>query len=293
MGNQMFQYAAARQLAILNDAQVVLDVSAFLTYKLHRFSLQHFACGAPEAAAWEIRRLVKPTAMRTRLERLMVWRRPVINPFPADVQIIREKGFEFDQELLQQRGSIYLDGYWQSPDYFSAIADRIRDDFQITTPPSPANQEMAHQITSINSISLHVRRGDYTSNAKTQSIHGTCSKSYYDSAIQFVCQKVPSPRFFIFSDEIEWARQNLNTPGESVFVDLNDAAHNYEDLRLMSLCKHHIIANSTFSWWGAWLGDSAGITVAPSRWMSDTAKGPDANCILPAHWVQLSPGGEA
>ncbi len=294
LGNQMFQYAAGRHLALLNEAELLLDVSEFKTYKLREFSLQHFHLKGRICEKWEMQYFKRPAALRTRLERMLcVWRSPSAlsqtPPSASLVQRVREAGFAYDATLLEKRGSFYLDGYWQSPRYFSAIEKEIRADFQISTPPSAANEAMAAKILASNSASLHVRRGDYQHNANTKSIHGACSPGYYNKAARTLSSKESDVVFFVFSDEIEWARSNLHFPGEKEFVDLNDSAHNYEDLRLMSLCNHHIIANSTFSWWGAWLGSPDGVTVAPSRWMNDASRGPSSQELLPAHWIQISP----
>ncbi len=294
LGNQMFQYAAARHLALLNEAELLLDVSEFTTYKLREFCLQHFSLQARICEKWETRHFKRPDKLRTRLERMLYfWRKPspLSSPSPSasPIQWVRETGFAFDPALLEKKGSFYLDGYWQSPNYFLAIEQLIRSDFHITTPPDAANQAMAAQVSSANSVSLHVRRGDYHNNANTRNIHGVCSLSYYSDAARIISSKETEVLFFVFSDEIEWARANLNFPGNKVFVDLNDSAHNYEDLRLMSLCKHHIIANSTFSWWGAWMGRPDGLTLAPSRWMNDPSRGPSCQDLLPAHWIQISP----
>ena len=293
LGNQMFQYAAGKRMALLNGAALVLDTSAFRSYKLHRFSLQHFELEAPEARDWEMRRIRGEGGLRSLLARLGDWRGPVIQTPLSSLQKVVESGFEYDEKVLGMRGSLYLDGYWQSPRYFEPIAEEIRKDFRVKTEPGPGNKEMAERILSTNAVSLHVRRGDYTANAKTQSIHGGCSTAYYEAAVRRVCELEGDVCFFVFSDEIEWARQHLNLPGKPVFVDLNSALNNYDDLRLMSLCRHHIIANSSFSWWGAWLGRPDGITIAPSRWMNDSAKGPSAEGILPPPWIKISPEGVA
>ncbi|MBK8038267.1 MAG: alpha-1,2-fucosyltransferase [Verrucomicrobiaceae bacterium] len=290
MGNQMFQYAAARQLALLNDASVVLDLTGFETYKLHRFSLQHFALNAPVAQKWEVR---AAEGKHSVLSKLAFWRKLTAGMPDAGTtfQKVQQQGLGYDASLLEKRGHLHLDGYWQSPRYFDGISGLIREAFQIVTPPSAENAEMARRIADCHSVSLHVRRADYVNNPKTLGVHGACSAAYYDAAVAVISERVSDLRFFIFSDDIPWARENLAFPGEKVFVDFNDASRNYEDLRLMSLCQHHITANSTFSWWGAWLGKPEGITLTPARWFNDESKGPPVDDLVPTGWIRI--GGVA
>lgn len=210
LGNQMFQYAAGRHLALLNEAELLLDVSEFKTYKLREFSLQHFHLKGRICEKWEMQYFKRPAALRTRLERMLcVWRSPSAlsqtPPSASLVQRVREAGFAYDATLLEKRGSFYLDGYWQSPRYFSAIEKEIRADFQISTPPSAANEAMAAKILASNSASLHVRRGDYQHNANTKSIHGACSPGYYNKAARTLSSKESDVVFFVFSDcQTEW-----------------------------------------------------------------------------------------
>ena len=135
-------------------------------------------------------------------------------------------------------------------------------------------------------MSLHVRRGDYASDPNASAVHGLCSLDYYAAAVAHIGRFVPRPRYFVFSDDPTWASEHLKLPGDTVIVEHNDGATSYEDLRLMSRCRHHVIANSSFSWWGAWLNPRADkIVVAPSRWLAETTRAcPD---ICPTSWVRL------
>ena len=290
MGNQMFQYATARHLAQLNEAALLLDLTGFETYKLHDFSLQHFALTAPIVPKWEIKSALGNSAA---LAALAFWRSPTLGMPVRGTKFhpVVQQGLGYDAALLANRGCLHLDGYWQSPRYFDAIQEQIRADFHITTPPTSPNQEMAHRIADSHSVSLHVRRADYVNNPKTLGIHGTCSAAYYAAAVDAITAQAADLRFFIFSDDIPWARENLTFQGDKVFVDFNNASRNYEDLRLMSLCRHHITANSTFSWWGAWLGNPGGITLTPARWFSEEAKGPPVTDLVPPGWTRV--GGVA
>ena len=148
------------------------------------------------------------------------------------------------------------------------------------------NAELASEIQATVSVGVHIRRGDYVANPIANQFHGVCSLEYYLAAIAKLKEEIGAPRFFVFSDDIGWARQNLRLPDPTTFVDHNGEAHDYEDLRLMSLCKHHIIANSSFSWWGAWLSNNPDkIVIAPERWFRDPSM--DPRDLVPEGWHRL------
>lgn len=180
----------------------------------------------------------------------------------------------------------YLQGYWQSERYFLKHKGTIRSDFTFRQPPSGQNAELSRTILNSVAVSIHVRRGDYVSNAKTFAKHGTCTPEYYFKAIEIVRQRVPEARFFAFSDDPQWVAEVLapRYPG-LVLVDHNQAEDSYNDMRLMSLCWHHIIANSSFSWWGGWLNPDPGkIVIAPRNWF---ANGKDSTDLIPETYIRL------
>lgn len=135
-------------------------------------------------------------------------------------------------------------------------------------------------------MSLHVRRGDYVSDARTHATLGVCSLDYYRAAVRYIADHVEAPEFFVFSDDIAWAQANLELGHPCHYVDHNRGAESYNDMRLMSLCRHHIIANSSFSWWGAWLNPRADkVVVAPARWFAGGNRVVDD--LFPPGWVRL------
>lgn len=201
-------------------------------------------------------------------------------------ETIEEHTLAFNNISLPDR-SVYLDGYWQSERYFSDVSETIRQDLRIITPPSLENARHLEEIASVPSISLHVRRGDYLT-PKHQAYHGTCTMEYYARALDVVTSRMKvEPIVYVFSDEPDWARDNLLVPFEKRIMGHNSSANSYEDMRLMSACRHHIIANSTFSWWGAWLNLSPDkIVVAPQRWFADpNIDNPD---LIPERWHRVS-----
>lgn len=277
LGNQMFQYAAGRALALRQGSELRVDRRSFVEYKVHAYGLDCFAAQVQDAPA-----AMLPQVADGRIRRILRSLAP-----GGRLPVVRERAFTFQPELLQQRGPAYLDGYWQSEKYFGDFADAIRKDFTVSRAPSPANAAWLARIRGSQSVSIHVRRGDYVTNAEANKFHGTCGIDYYERAVRALCARLDgSPEFFVFSDDPDWVRAHLDL-GAHVhhYVTDNDAATNYEDLRLMSACRHHIIANSTFSWWGAWLNPSQGkIVIAPQRWFR--AGDMDDRDLIPAHWVR-------
>jgi len=283
LGNQMFQFAAARSLALKRGTTLSLDISGFAGYGLHQgFELKRiFDCAAEIATAKDVRNILGwqySTFVRRVLShpRFAMFRR---NGF------VVEPHFQYWQELSNVVPECYLVGYWQSEKYFADVAEQIRLDFTFQIPMNVLNATLAQKISSVNAVSLHVRRGDYVNNPKTTATHGLCSLDYYSDAIQHISQHVPQPYFFVFSDDIAWAKDNLPIEFPHQYVEHNHAGESYNDMRLMSLCRHHIIANSSFSWWGAWLNQSTDkIVVAPRRWFASETSTQD---LIPRDWQRI------
>jgi len=198
---------------------------------------------------------------------------------------VEEPYFNFSPQMLSLPDNTYVSGYWQSEKYFHEMAATIRSDFSFHQRLSDQNAALAEKIGRLASVSLHVRRNDYANVAQINSTHGLCSLAYYQSAIQYIADRVDSPHLFIFSDDVDWVKNNLKVDFPHEYVDHNYGAESYNDMRLMSLCRHHIIANSSFSWWGAWLNPSKDkIVVAPKHWFANKSNTQD---LLPQDWVRL------
>ena len=270
LGNQMFQYAAARGLAARLHAPLVLDERG----ALHRGEgVLTRVFDLPVVAPARL-----PPARHVAPFRYALWRLILSDP-----KFRREKGLGYNAAIEGWPDESYLHGYWQSEKYFSHIANDIRREFRFRVPPSPRNVEMADQINECTAISLHVRRGDYL----TFDAHAVCGQDYYNHALTKIVESLPTdPTVFVFSDDPEWAKANLPLPFEKVVVDFNGSDADYEDMRLMSLCNHNVIANSSFSWWAAWLNINPQKCVAgPSNWFADPKlNNPD---ILPGGWHQI------
>jgi len=279
LGNQMFQYAAAKALAAKYDTTLLLDISSFESYTLHQgFELNRIFRGDFDLAqnadtqkmlGWQSFKSVKSYLHRPSLS----WLRKK--------SLAVEPCFEYWEGFEQLSADTYLSGYWQSERYFISAEDIIRDDFRFSTPLSDENLELADKIKHSESVSLHVRRGDYINN----SVYASCSLDYYQSAINHLSMQFDSPNFFIFSDDIDWVKENINLKHPHVYIDNNQGDQSYNDMRLMSLCRHNIIANSSFSWWGAWLNaNDAKTVIAPKKWFNTDLNSKD---LIPASWIRL------
>jgi hypothetical protein len=285
IGNQMFQYAAGRALSLERKQPLRLDVSGFAGNGPHQgFELQRvFDCPVEIATQAEMRNILGWQSP-ARIRRVLA--RPSLAGFCRDGFIV-EPHFHYWPEIKNVSSASYLHGYWQSEKYFRQIASVILADFTFKIPFTSRNAELADHIKQVDAVSLHVRRGDYVRNEKTNARHGLCSLQYYQAAIQNISEKVEQSHFFIFSDDIAWAKDNLSMDLPCQYVDLNRGAESYNDMHLMSVCRHHIIANSSFSWWAAWLNpDQEKIVVAPKKWFADEKK-LNIKDLFPQGWVTL------
>ncbi|MES2363878.1 MAG: alpha-1,2-fucosyltransferase [Pseudomonadota bacterium] len=281
LGNQMFQYAAGRSLALANGCELKFDTSAFERYLIHSgYALETFNVAAGIASSAEVRKL---TGSIHKIPRMILHKLGM-----QGERYFREKGFDFDPSLLERRAPVYIEGYWQSYKYFEKFADQIRSELTPGQPPQGRNLQLAQNIARENSVSVHVRRGDYVSNPVASSVHGFVGLAYYELALDRISREIDSPHFFVFSDDLPWARENLKFPGGVTFVDHNTGLAAYEDMRLMSLCKHHVMANSSFSWWAAWLGWAPGKKVFyPANWFS--SKLHNVSSLNPPAWIRIGP----
>lgn len=273
MGNQMFQYALGRHLSLIHKWPLKLDLSYYTEaagdpkkgiriYGLDHFNIQAGIASAEDTLSFQI--FLKKNILSKILRHLSglgeYYKRSFIFEPPKNY-------FKFDPHLLTEplKSEVYLDGFWQTEKYFSAIENIIRQDFTFKDAPGAVNQAMLAHIDIAESVCLHIRHGDNAT--KIAAKHGVLPFGYYQQAISELTKTISSPHFYIFSDDPEWARENLRLEYPATFVSHNGDEKNYEDLRLMTRCKHHIIGNSTFSWWGAWLGKKPGqIVYAPKRY---------------------------
>ncbi len=282
LGNQLFQYAAGRALSLRHGTDLILDLSALRTnvtgVTSRRFELSSFKLN--ESVIKSVEPLIPswvrhfPTFSR------------VISPW----HIYLEKHLGFNLHFSALSDNTFLFGYWQSFHYLSTVADHLINDLTPVVSLSSASNAIAQQIDSSLSVAIHVRRGDYVSLESAANFHGALSSAYYMNAMQEVSHAVHCARYFVFSDDPDWCRANLFLDENAVFVTHNVGEDSWQDLILMSRCQHHIIANSSFSWWAAWIADKrcatnvSRLVVAPARWFAGK---PDLSLSdrFPPHWL--------
>ncbi len=271
LGNQMFQYACGRALSEKNKSTLFLDLT-FLLYNpsssnhtLRNYELNVFNIQERFTLLSRLNKKIPNSNFFYKLNSKL----DGVKKRLGLIKKINDKEMGFDKEIFKIKGNICLDGYWQSEKYFKDIEEIIREEFSFRDKPSKLNREVIEKIKKTNSVSVHVRRGDYAKNPKTLQTHGLLDIEYYQNAINLIKSQIKKTEFFVFSDDIEWVKKNLKI-GKSVnYISHNGLDKGYEDLRLMSSCKNHIIANSSFSWWGAWLSENPHkIVIAPEQWFS-------------------------
>jgi hypothetical protein len=272
LGNQMFQYAAALGLAARHGTDVAID-SRLAERRNEGVLTRVFDLDL--ASPRKLPPLKQDSALGYGL-----WRYAGLAP-----RFRRERGLGYNGDIERWKNGTYLHGYWQSERYFAHVADQVRAAFTFPAFSNSQNADMAAQIGGGPSIALHVRRGDYL----TVAAHVLCDQPYYDAALAQITQHIGNnATVYVFSDDPDWAKENLPLPLPKVVVDFNGPETDFEDLRLMSLCDHNIIANSSFSWWSAWLNTNHTKQVAaPAAWFGDAKlQNPD---ILPDGWLKIVP----
>ncbi len=276
-GNQLFQYALGRHLALKNHDTLLLDSDGLAraneTGDIYRpLALDAFNIEKKFATPEQIKKYKYPFGFISK-----AWRY-------IRLHLLKKTNVAFDEKVLAYQGNMYLDGYWQSPKYFDAIRDVLLKEFTLKNPLSAAAAVFAEQIQQSTAVSLHVRRGDYVKNPRVLKEFGVCSIQYYEAAISHIEKQVSNPTFFVFSDDIAWVQEHLPVGSQAIFVH-GDNIKDYEELTLMSMCKHNIIANSSFSWWGAWLNNHPNkIVIAPTPWFETTEYD---IALIPPTWTQL------
>ena len=290
LGNQMFQYAIGRALSARSGGRLILD----LTFLLDRASREGLTFRDYELGAFagiqpkftRLSRLAlkvhgatiyfRLSQILTHVKKLLGWQ-----------HYVRESSYEYLPEILKLRGSIYLDGYWQSPKYFADMEAWMRRELALQPPDEKAAHSLGEEIDESESVAVHIRRGDFVSVPSAMRTHGFIGLAYYHEAMNLIACKTEQPTFYFFSDDIEWCMENVVTAHRHVFVGRRFGNRkSVTDLWLMSRCRHFIISNSTFSWWAAWLSErEEKIVVAPRVWAREEDKAPKD--LIPSSWLRL------
>lgn len=308
LGNQLFQYAAARRISYKNNAKLVLDKwNGFKNDPYERvYSLDNFNIKEYQISEKSVNKYLQKGVTYRKILRYLnrknlltgIINKLYLKQIAIGIPYIVERTLGFDKDIfnLKLRKTCYIDGYWASEKYFHDIKDIIYDDLKIIKPISDKNLFYSKLILSSNSISLHIRRlHHYSASGKKVDnsnvpLFSPAPLEYYRNAIKYLSNIVNAPHFFIFSDDIVWAKREFKFPVRMTYIEHDSESKDYEELWLMSQCKHNIIANSTFSWWGAWLNrNHKKVVIAPKMWFSDPTKNSEVKFedLYPKEWIIL------
>jgi hypothetical protein len=285
LGNQMFQYAAARSLAKDRGCSFKLDLSICYenkdkdwVYTFNRLNIIEDAASEQEISLLKNKNAKSPRKLIHRIIRNLTIKK---------IKHFKEVDcFAFDKMLYKTNLPIYIQGGFVSLKYFDKYRDIFLKEFLPKNDISGKNKEFAEHISSCNSVSVHIRRGDYVFDETANKKNGLLALDYYERAIDIIKSKIDDPVFFVFSNDKEWAAGNFKFDGQIAFVNHNNDEFGYEDVRLMSLCKSNIIANSTFSWWGAYLNlNPEKIVIAPQNWLAYKKTNPEE--FIPKDWLVI------
>jgi hypothetical protein len=283
LGNQLFQYAMARAYALRWGVRLKLDLRHFRDPRNRKFQLDLFNVRYEQFTGSDRIRLALNNSPKL----------GALHDVASTLgqrglyKIVKEPQSGFDASALTVRGRrIYFTGFWQCERYFSDAAETIREELKFKQEASGENAAMIERIKSVDAVALHVRRGDYLSVPAFGALIGSAGERYYRAAVELVRQRVRNPHFFVFSDDPQWAIDHLASVEPKTVVSHNAGVQDHEDLRLMNACRHFIIANSSFSWWGAWLAsDAEKMVIAPGLWFSDGRH--SGRDIVPDGWTKL------
>jgi hypothetical protein len=293
LGNQLFQYAFGKSIAKESDKEVAYDLSWFdsgAEYDHDHLYLDYFQTDYEVADESDVNSIFPLGGRGRQLAKRLYKKSPLavqtvfnyyrdIDQDQTDIFNTGPFKFRYSPKVYQTGNIAYFDGYWQANQYVDSVAERLGEELTFQEPSTDEDRRILSQITQSDSVSIHLRRGDYTANNMTLSL------DYYTEAIEKIQSQIEKPSFYIFSDDVEWVENELEIDRDTTYVNHNNAETCYEDLRLMSECDHNIIANSTFSWWGAWLNQNEDKTViAPQIWLGRQTGEVD---ILPRSWETI------
>ena len=278
IGNQMFQYALKLKLDSLSNEPCNIDIRFYQSENIHNgyeldkvFGINATQYEGPLRAFADQLKLLYKIFFRIGVRSLKT------------AHHVTEIRTCYRSDVFMTEKNCYIDGYWQSQEYFQGVEDVVRKAFQFPEFTEQENLKLEQIINTKQSVSLHVRRGDYLGVSRFVSLGKT---NYYQSAIEYIKSVIEKPLFVVLSDDIEWSKENLDLPVDSIFVTWNQGNKSYRDMQIMSICKHNIIANSSFSWWGAWLNNNPEkLVIAPSRFFNGNIE--DDSHIIPEGWKTI------
>ncbi|QWD89167.1 alpha-1,2-fucosyltransferase [Polynucleobacter sp. MWH-CaK5] len=277
LGNQLFQYAAGYALAKKNNVELKIDLSSYSENRSRLPEILKLSISAKIADIDEVRRYRNPYGIISKVKRFI------------SQKIYKKYYVDWEPSVLNKSGNIYLDGYFQSDLYFSHCTQDLVREFQISQQRLDNISDTISLIHGLpNCVSIHVRRGDYVTDHRTKFLHDICGNSYFGEAVAKIESILESCNFLVFSDDIDWVMKNMDLPQSTHYISGRtrydgNVLDSVDELYLMSICKHHIISNSTFSWWGAYLNSSAEKRVIyPSLWNRSSSF--KHRYIIPTTW---------
>lgn len=284
LANQMIIYAAARALAEHKNTELKLDLGTLQKDKLRKYQLHHLNISAGLASLDDIAKIRRSSKIKL-IEKTKKKIRKKLNlnvPY-----IYHEPSCSYDEHFWSLPDDVYIGGNFISTKYFDSIKSILIKEFAVKSALSRATEEMCETMKNCESVSIHVRRGDFASNPHTNEFHGLIDVDYYSRAMRHIESRITNPSYFLFSDDVGWARENVVSVQPITFVDHVGQEDAYEDMYLMKNCKHNILANSGFGYWGAWLNENKHkIVVAPKKWFANN----EINSLfdlIPIEWIRL------
>jgi len=288
LGNQMFQYASAKSLALKHNVELKLDPN-FQNDKLRDYKLQYFNINEHIATKDEILDLTISFKKHNRFQHKVLRKLQLLKPYYKR-RVYKHKMWVNDLGILKASNNVYLDGYWGRENFFKDIRNELLDILEIKNDfINDDFLKLNYEISNKNSVSVHLRRGDYAKDPKTLKFFGLMPVEYYQKSIDYMNKKYENNVFYVFSDDINYVKQNFNFNSDVKYIE-NKNLQDYHELKLMSFCKHNIIANSTFSWWAAWLNENSDkIVIAPKKWYNDKIAQEyyEKYSFVPENWIKI------
>lgn len=274
LGNQLFQYAAGLSLALKHQTTLKVSIQFKNNDTSRNLGLSHFNTNIIEANQEEINQLYSSSTLNRSLQALLP---------PPFKHYFREKHFAYQSGFNKLGPNVYLKGYWQSELYFSSIADQVKATFTLKPEYYSSVLSLIEEIKTSESVSIHIRKGDYLLHPYSE-YYASLESAYYITAIAALQEQHPQLKLFVFTDDPNWVKENLHLASPYRLISGIETSSMYEDFQAMLSCKYHIIANSSFSWWTAWLSAREGKKViAPKQWFKN---GPtDTQDLVPKSWL--------
>lgn len=287
MGNQMFQYALGRVLAIKNNTELIFNTEGY-DDKSKRLFKSNFAHRSYDLGVFNIKGRVAKSHEIPFFYKLYFKGKLMVVIDAVRRRILRHKGHElyfkkFNPQFLEFGNNTYLDGFFQSYKYFLGYENIIKKDFTLKNELPENIRNLKAEILNINSLCVFVRRQDFVGHA----YHEVVDREYYDKSVEYLSSKLKIDKIYVFSDDIEWCKNNLKFDTDTMFVSDEYAGTGWSGhMMLMSCCKYFIIPNSTFAWWGAWLSEREGkLVLFPHKWARDNSVVMDD--VVPNEWIKM------